>query len=97
MTKKSFFITAGALAALIPVAAFANFTVGDTMPTDEAQIRAEFEAKGYTVLEIEAEDGEIEVEYELDGQVYEVSIAADTGAITEVELEDDEDDEDDDD
>ena len=92
MTKTRFILTAGALAALIPVAALANFAVGETVGTDPDGIRAEFEAKGYTVLEIESEDGEIEVEYELDGQVYEVSIAAGTGVITEVELEDDDDD-----
>ena len=39
--------------------------------------------------EIEAEDGEIEVEYMLDGQEYEVTIAPDTGMVLEVEIEDD--------
>ena len=88
ITAKSSVI-AGVLATLIPVAAFANFTVGERVGTDMDEIRAAFEAKGYTVSEIEVEDGEIEVEYTVDGQSYEVSVAADTGTITEVELEDD--------
>lgn len=100
MTMKSLpMISAGILTALIPAAAFASFAAGDSMgTTDLDEIRAKFEAQGYTVLEVEAEDGEIEVEYLMDGQEFEVTIAADTGTIVEIEMEDDdEDDEDDDD
>ena len=79
------------LALLIPVGAYA-VSVGDQMGTDLEAIRASFEAEGYTVTEIELEDGEIEVEYLVDDQEYEVSIAADTGLVTEIELEDEDDD-----
>jgi uncharacterized membrane protein YkoI len=84
-------ISTGILLGLIPVAAFANFAVGDTVGTDIDEIRAKFEAQGYTVTEIEVEDGEIEVEYVLDGQEFEVTLAADTGEVLEVELEEDDD------
>lgn len=90
MTK--FSLVSAALATLIAPTAALALTVGDTMTTDLDEIRSNFEADGYTVLEIETEDGEIEVEYEKDGQVFEVSIAADTGLILEVELEDEDDD-----
>lgn len=87
-------LSAALLAALIPVGALAAISVGDSIGTDVDAIRASFEAEGYTVTEIEVEDGEIEVEY-LDGdQEYEVSIAADTGLVTEIELEDADDDDD---
>ena len=92
MSLKSYrMISTGILVGLIPAAAFANFAVGDTVGTDLDEIRAKFEAQGYTVTEIEVEDGEIEVEYVLDGQEYEVTIAPDTGVVLEVELEDDDD------
>ncbi len=84
-------IPAAVLAALIPVGAFANFAIGDSVGTNTDEIRAKFEAQGYTVTEIEVEDGEIEVEYTVDGQEYEVTIAEATGVVTEVELEDDDD------
>jgi hypothetical protein len=80
-----------ALATLLPVAAFAKFAVGDSVGTDPAAIRAAFEAEGYSVTEVEIEDGEIEVEYVMDGKEYEVSIAADTGLVTDIEAEDDDD------
>jgi hypothetical protein len=90
MTLNKPLLSAALLAVLIPAGAFA-LSVGDTVGTDVDEIRAQFEAQGYTVTEIETEDGEIEVEY-LDGdKEYEVSIAMDTGVITEVELEDDDD------
>lgn len=85
-------VSAIALATLIPVAAIAKISVGDNLGTDVEAIRASFEAEGYTVTEIEVEDGEIEVEYTADGQQYEVSIAAGTGLVTEIELEEDDDD-----
>ena len=87
-------ITATVLAALIPVGAYANFAVGDTVGTDLEEIRAQFEAQGYNVMEIELEGDEIEVEYTVDGQEYEVEIDVATGMVLEVELEDDDDDDD---
>ena len=88
-------LTAGLLTALIPVAAMANFAVGDTLGTDLDEIRAQMEAQGYNVLEIELEDGEIEVEYEVDGAEFELEIDAASGEILEIEAEDDDDDDDD--
>ena len=87
-------ITATVLAALIPVGAYANFAVGDTVGTDLEEIRAQFEAQGYNVMEIELDGDEIEVEYMVDGQEYEVEIDVATGMVLEVELEDDDDDDD---
>lgn len=92
MTKSLFpIILAGAAATMIPMAAVANFAIGDTVGTDVEEIRSKLEAQGYTVTEIEIEGDEIEVEYVLDGQEYEVTLAAATGQVLEVELEDEDD------
>jgi len=72
-----------------PALAMANISVGDTVGTDEAEIRAVVEALGYTVTEIEIEDGEIEVEVLLDGVETELVVDMTTGIVTEIELEDD--------
>jgi uncharacterized membrane protein YkoI len=80
------------LAALIigaPALAMANIAIGDTIGTDEAEIRAVVEAQGYTVQEIEIEDGEIEVEVLLDGVETELVVDMTTGIVTEIELDDD--------
>lgn len=90
MTYPTF--VAGTLSVLIPAAALATVNVGDTLGTTSEEVRAQFEANGYTVLEIELEDDEIEVEYLLDGQEYEAKIALATGLVTEIELEDEDDD-----
>ncbi|MDJ0639639.1 MAG: PepSY domain-containing protein [Paracoccaceae bacterium] len=82
------------IALSIPAAALA-LSVGDTLSTNHDEIRAKLEAEGYKILEIETEDGEIEVEYEQDGQVFEMEIDMTSGVIQEVELDDDEDDDDD--
>ena len=55
------------LVALAPAIAFAGISVGDTLGTEEAEIRQKLEAAGYTIEEVEREDGEIEVEASLDG------------------------------
>ena len=95
MTKSLFpMIAAGAVATLAPVAAIAAFAVGDTVGTDVEEIRSKLEAEGYTVTEIEIEDGEIEVEYVVDGQEYEITMSGETGQVLEVELEDDDEDDD---
>ena len=80
---------------LIPATAFAGLELGQTLGTDETAIRAALTDMGYTVEEIEIEDGEIEADVTLDGVAYEVEVAADTGQIVEIELEDDEDGDDD--
>ena len=83
-------------AILAPVIAFAAVSVGDSLGTSDADIRAKLEAAGYTVNEIEREDGEIEVEAVRDGLPVEIEIASDTGMIVEIEVDDDHDCEDDD-
>jgi len=80
------------LAALIigtPALAMASISVGDSVGTDEAEIRAMVEAQGYTVQEIEIEDGEIEVEVLLDGVETELVVDMTTGMVTEIERDDD--------
>ena len=89
-TSKSLLLAA----LLVPGAALAQIGVGDVLGTSEADVRAALEAQGYTVMEVEIEDGEIEVEAMVDGQEVEFEVAADTGAILEVELEDEDDDDD---
>lgn len=83
--------------AIVPAAAFAQLNVGDVLPTDEAALRGELEAQGYTVIEFEIEDGEIEVEVTRDGEEFEIELDPETGAVAEIEAEDDDEDDDDDD
>lgn len=82
-------------ALLVPGAAFAGLEIGQTVGTQEADIRAALTNMGYVVQEIEVEDDEIEAEVTLDGVAYEIELAVDTGAVIEIELEDDEDGDDD--
>ncbi len=76
--------------------AAAGIGVGDQYGNDIEQIRTMMEAEGAIIEEIEREDGMIEVEYTLDGTMFELEIDPSTGTVVEVELED-KDDEDDDD
>ena len=91
MTNAKLALLAGLL---VPGVALAQINVGDTMPVENAEILSMLEADGYRVLEIETEDGEIEVEAVRDGQTFEIEIAADTGMILEIELDDEDDSED---
>ena len=84
-----------ASASVLGTAALA-LSAGDQLGTTEAEIRDMLVAQGYTVDEIEAEDGGFEVEVMRDGTAFEIEVAA-SGEITEIELEDDEDDEDEED
>jgi len=70
-----------------PALAMANITVGDSLSTDEAEIRTMVEAQGYTVQDIEVEDGEFEVEVLLDGVESELVIDMTTGMVTEIETD----------
>lgn len=79
-----------------PALAYANLSLGETLGTTEAEIRAALEAKGYVVEEVELEDGEIEVAYRVDGIAYEAEIDPETGTIQELEAEAHDDDDDDD-
>lgn len=88
----TYFTKSALLAALIvPGVALASADVGQTLGSTEADVRAALTDMGYVVQEIDIEDGEIEAEVTLDGVVYEIEVAMDTGMITEIELEDDED------
>ncbi len=80
---------------LVPAAAFAGLELGQTLGTAEEDVRKALTDMGYTVEEIEFEEDEIEAEVTLDGVAYEVEVAADTGQIIAIELEDDEDGDDD--
>lgn len=103
MSFETFKLTAlTAMIASVPVLAFAQLQLGDQVGTEEAVIRAWMEAQGVEVTEIEIEDGEIEVEYILDGAEYEAELDPATGAVIALEAEDDsgddsEDEDDDDD
>ena len=57
---------------------------------------AQLEAEGYTQIEVETEDGVIEIEGVLDGMEREIEIDAETGEILSDEIEPEDDDEDDD-
>ncbi len=91
MTNAKLALLAGLL---VPGVALAQINVGDTMGVTDAEILSTLEAEGYRVLEIEMEDGEIEVEAIRDGQMFEIEIAADTGLILEIKLDDEDDSED---
>ena len=82
---------------LVPATAFAGLELGQTLGASEVDIRIALTEMGYTVEEIEIEDGEIEAEVTRDGVAYEVEVAVDTGQIIGIELEDADDDEADDD
>ena len=96
ITKKVILGTT-ALIALLPIAAFANLAAGNTIGTTADEVTAALEAQGYEIIEVEVEDGEIEVEYMDNGQLFEVEVDATTGMIAELELEDEDDGDDDDD
>lgn len=85
MTNAKLALLAGLL---VPGVALAQINAGDTMGVTDAEILSTLEAEGYQVIEIEMEDGEIEVEAVRDGQMFEIEIAADTGLILEIELDD---------
>ena len=85
MTNAKLALLAGLL---VPGVALAQINAGDTTRVTDAEILSTLEAEGYRVLEIEMEDGEIEVEAVRDGQMFEIEIAADTGLILEIELDD---------
>ncbi len=88
------FARPAAIAAALAVApglALAGLSVGDSMGKTETEIRAALEKQGYTVMEIETEDGMVEAEVALNGKEYEIEVDAKTGAVVEIELEDEDD------
>ncbi|MEP0518768.1 MAG: PepSY domain-containing protein [Hyphomicrobiales bacterium] len=91
--KRAAFASAFAGAVLLgPAIAVTAPAVGDVLGTDEASIRSALEAQGYVVDEFEIEDGEIEVEVAMNDIEMEIEINAETGAIVEIETDDNEDD-----
>jgi len=67
--------------------ALAAVSLGDKLGTTEDDIRTALTSQGYTVEEIEIEDGEIEAEVSLDGQEMEVVVDSKSGLVLEMELE----------
>jgi len=86
-----------AAALLAPSIALAGVSLGDKLSNTDEGITASLEAAGYSVLEIEREHDEIEVEALLDGTQHEIEIEPDTGLVIGMEIDDDNDDDDDDD
>ena len=91
MTHAKKLTAMAAILALYPTIALAEVTVGALMGTEEAQIRASLEAAGYSVKEIEIEDGEIEAEVMLDGKTLEVEISPEDGTVLALETDEDDD------
>jgi hypothetical protein len=79
---------------LIPGAALAQINIGDQLGSSETAIQAALEAQGYTITEIETEDGEIEVEATIGGQSFEFEVSPETGLVLAAHQDDDEDGED---
>ncbi|MCR9137551.1 MAG: PepSY domain-containing protein [Alphaproteobacteria bacterium] len=74
-----------AMLLLSPVAASAAVSKGDVLGTTEQAVRAALEQKGYTVQEIEIEDGVIEAEFIAQGSEMEIEVDKTTGQVLEVE------------
>lgn len=74
---------------VVPSMALAELKVGDTVGTSNDDIRNALEAQGYSISEVEFEDGEIEVEATLGGESYEIELSAESGEILEIETDDD--------
>lgn len=83
----SFKLSPLALALLIPGAALAQVTLGQSLGTTDDAIRAKLTEAGYAVSEIEHERDEIEVKATQDGKKIEIELSGD-GTIKSIELED---------
>lgn len=62
--------------------------VGDVLGLTEADVRAHLNGLGYEVEEIEQEGDEIEFEIRVDGVEYEIDVSVETGAVLEIERDD---------
>lgn len=82
-------LTLTALILSVPAMALAGVSIGDRIGTSDAEIRAQVEALGYQVQEIEFEDGEIEVEVLKDGVETELVLNQADGTVREIEQDDD--------
>lgn len=74
---------------MIPAAALAAPSVGDTVGTTVEEITGNLQNAGYEVREVEAEDDELEAVIVADGQLLEVEVSRQTGLIISIEVEDD--------
>ncbi len=82
------FLASAALAAAVALpagSAFAAASIGDYVGKTAAEMTANLERQGYTVQEIEREDGNIEAKVVLDGKPFEIYTDPRTGQIVEIE------------
>lgn len=96
--RKLLATSAAAATGLVAAGSIAHaLAVGDTLGTTEADITAALEAQGYAVEEFETENDGFEVEAVMNGEEMEILVGLDTGAVVEIESDNDSDDDDDDD
>lgn len=93
MTKKLGKLTIpAALAAglvLAPALAQAELATGTVLGTTVPEVSAALDKLGYTISEIETEDGRIEAEVTANNREFEIEIDAETGKVLELEDETD--------
>ncbi len=88
ITSKSKIIAAAVALAAVPGLALAGMSVGDSVGTSDEEIRAALTAQGYSIEEIENEDGKFEAEVVLNGQTFEIEIDPHSGNVLEIEEDD---------
>ncbi|MEP3277769.1 MAG: PepSY domain-containing protein [Stappiaceae bacterium] len=71
-----------------PTLALAEISVGDSVGKTEVEIRSALTKQGYSVEEIEQEDGKFEAEVALNGEKFEIEIDPQSGDVLEVEIDD---------
>lgn len=84
---RTFLITSVAVFFALPL--HAAVVDGDLLGTTEVDIRTALESNGYVVEGIETDGDEIEVDAMLDGVAVEIELSALTGAVIEIETDDD--------
>lgn len=75
-----------ALLAIASPALAEDVALGTVLGTTTDEIRTALTDMGYEVRKIETEDGKIEVYFVRDGQMGEVYVSPQTGAVTKLEL-----------
>lgn len=88
ITSKSKLIAAAVAIVAVPSLALAAVSVGDRVGKSDEEIRAALTEQGYTIEEIENEDGKFEAEVVLNGQAFEIEIDSQTGNVLEIEEDD---------
>ncbi|WP_300037677.1 PepSY domain-containing protein [uncultured Roseobacter sp.] len=74
----------------VPGYALAQTNLGDAAGKTGEDVAAYLTGLGYSVIEVEAEDDEIEVSALLDGVEYEIEVSSQTGLVIEMGIDDDE-------